>query len=61
MLIQKIFMYVRNPDELQRRQKLLELYRPATWRETASQVAQIFYGDIAKDVFMAQQVDRRHT
>jgi glycosyltransferase involved in cell wall biosynthesis len=52
MLIRKILMYVGNPEELQRRQELLELYKPTLWRETAWQVAQIFYGDTASQAFV---------
>jgi glycosyltransferase involved in cell wall biosynthesis len=52
-LAAKILKYVTNPEELQRRETLLSSYRPASWRETSWQVARVFYGDTAKDIFMA--------
>jgi glycosyltransferase involved in cell wall biosynthesis len=59
MLAEKILLYITNPEELQKREKLLASYRPTSWRETARQVAQIFYGDMAEYIFMAQESTKR--
>lgn len=53
-LASKILKYVTNPEELRRRENLLTSYRPTSWRETSWQVARVFYGDSAKDLFMTE-------
>ncbi|MBI4635696.1 MAG: glycosyltransferase [Candidatus Rokubacteria bacterium] len=55
MLAEKILGYVLNPAELEGRVALLASYRPASWRDTARQVAEVFYGDAATRVFGAPE------
>jgi glycosyltransferase involved in cell wall biosynthesis len=57
-LAAKILKYVTNPEELRRRETLLTSYTPASWRETSWQVARVFYGDRAKDMFMTEAQQR---
>ena len=58
-LAAKIFNYVANREELRRRETLLASYKPASWRETSWQVAGVFHGDRAKDMFMTDDMHER--
>jgi glycosyltransferase involved in cell wall biosynthesis len=53
-LTAKILEYVSDSEQLRRREAALRSYNPTSWRETAWQVACVFYGEAAKDIFIAE-------